>query len=318
MLNSYEGPPIVTRFPACILATCCVPWDADGRFLAAPFEEQVRRLARLTPQLYVFGTAGEGYAVDDESFLAVVESFRRTATEVAVEPMVGVISLSLPTIVRRIDEARRLGIRRFQISLPSWGPLNDAEVDAFFAHTCGRFADCEFLHYNLLRTKRLLTPEDYARLADRHPNLTATKNSTDSIGRIAGLLRTAPQLRHFFTETGFGYAARIGECGLLASVSTTNHGRCRAYFEAGLRRDADALAAFDEELAAVTQAVVESVGPGPHMDGAYDKLIYGLHDPTFPLRLLPPYQGADEAARQRLSEALRRRAPRWLPDAAAD
>jgi len=101
-------------------------------------------------------------------------------------------------------------------------------------------------------------------------------------------------------------------------VSTTNHARCRAYFEAGLRRDAAAPAAYDEELAAVTQAVVESVGPGPHMDGAYDKLIYGLHDPTFPLRLLPPYQGADEAARQRLSEALRRRAPRWLPDAAAD
>lgn len=303
----------MTRFPACILATCCVPWDAEGRFVASSFAAQVRRMARLTPHLYVFGTAGEGYAVDDAQFREIVEAFHRATAEVGAEPMVGVISLSLPTIVRRIDEARRLGIRRFQISLPSWGPLNDVEVDAFFAHTCGRFADCEFLHYNLLRTKRLLTPDDYARLAERHPNLTATKNSTDALGRIAGLLRTAPQLRHFFTETGFGYAARIGECGLLASVSTSNPARCRAYFEAGLRRDGAALTAFDEELAAVTQAVTAAVGSGPHMDGAYDKLLYRLHDATFPLRLLPPYQGADDDAPRRFAEELRRRAPQWLP-----
>ena len=63
--------------------------------------------------------------------------------------MVGVISLSLPTIIERIERARQMGIRHFQISLPSWGALSDSELKTFFKETCGRFPDCSFLHYNL-------------------------------------------------------------------------------------------------------------------------------------------------------------------------
>lgn len=280
------------------------------------FVDQVRTLLALTPHLYIFGTAGEGYAVDDEQFAEITGEFQAEVTAGGGQPMVGVISLSLPTIVRRIAIARELGVRRFQISLPSWGALADAEVDAFFAHTCGRFPDCEFLHYNLLRTKRLLTPDEYARLADRHPNLVATKNSTDAIGRLAGLMRTASQLRHFFTETGFSYASRLGECGLLASASTLNHRRCRELFDAARNGDAAKLTAFDEELRAVTQELLAAVGAGPHMDGAFDKLLWRLHDDRFPLRLLPPYLGADESAVGQFIEGVRTRAPRWLPGSA--
>ena len=31
------------------------------------------------------------------------------------------------------------------------------------------------------------------------------------------------------------------------------------------------------------------VDGGPYIDGAYDKVLWKLHDPEFPLRLLPPY-----------------------------
>lgn len=305
------------RFPACILATCVVPWDEAGRFVEPLFTDQVQRLLQLTPHLYTFGTAGEGYAVDDEQFAAITQSFVRTMLDGGGRPMVGVISLSLPTIVRRIATARELGVRRFQISLPSWGELTSPEIDSFFDAVCGRFADCEFLHYNLLRTKRLITPEEYARLAERHGNLVATKNSTDSIMRLNGLLRTAAHLRHFFTEPGFCYAARVGECGLLASSSTINHTGCRLLFEAGQRRDGDELTKLGDELAAVGRELRAAVGPGPHMDGAFDKLLWRMHDDQFPLRLLPPYQGADDDAPRRFLEGLAKSVPRWLPDSGA-
>ena len=32
-----------------------------------------------------------------------------------------------------------------------------------------------------------------------------------------------------------------------------------------------------------------------HIDGAFDKMLYRVSDPTFPLRLLPPYQFASDA-----------------------
>lgn len=301
------------RFPSCIMATCVVPWDADGKFIEDLFREQVQNmLANCSRNLYIFGTAAEGYAVTDTQFDRIARVFVDTMRAGGAEPMVGVISLSLPTIQERIARARDLGVKQFQISLPSWGALSEREVFSFFKHTCGKFPDCRFLHYNLMRTKRLVTPEEYARLADEHPNLVATKNSTDAMDRIEGLMNQAPQLQHFLTETGFAYGSMLGECGFLASVALTNWSMAKAYFEAGRRRD-PSLWTMQAELNAFTRDLIGVVGSVPYIDGAYDKLLWRLHDRRFPLRLLPPYDGASDAVGDRLLEMLQQKYPRWAP-----
>ena len=303
------------RYPACILATCVVPWDAGGQFIEDLFRDQVRRLATAgTRHLYIFGTAGEGYAVSERQFDQITQVFHDAMRNAEAEPMVGVISLSLPTIVERIERARAIGVRQFQISLPAWGALTERETFEFFEQTCGRFPDCRFLHYNLLRTKRLVTAAEYAVLAARHENLVATKNSTDSLDRVSDLLTQAPQLQHFLTETGFAYGSLIGECGLLASVATTNWQSATRFFEAGQRRDAAALVAMHQELSALTRDLVAVAGPSVHIDGAFDKLLWKLHDGRFPLRLLPPYASADESCGDRLATLIREKYPDWAPD----
>src|SRR5581483_6479576 len=126
-----------------ILATAVIPWRPDHRFDEATFRRQVATIARgLTTHIYVFGTAGEGYAVTDAQGDEIAAAFWRAAQDFGVSPMLGVVSLSLPTILGRIERGRALGFREFQISLPSWGALNDRDLDAFFAETCGRFPDC--------------------------------------------------------------------------------------------------------------------------------------------------------------------------------
>ena len=132
--------------------------------------------------------------------------------------MVGVISLSLGTILERIQRCRDDGVRLFQISLPSWGALNDRELFCFFDSACGSFPDCQFLHYNLPRAKRIVTGQEYGRIAEAHPNLVGTKNTGDSLAHIQSLLEDAPQLQHFLSETGFVYGSLLGECGILASL----------------------------------------------------------------------------------------------------
>lgn len=301
------------RYPACILCTCVVPWDEQYRFIENLFIDQVQRLLKLTPHLYIFGTAGEGHAVTDRQFDQITRVFHATMRAEGAEPMVGVISLSLPAIVERIERARGIGVRQFQISLPSWGALTDDEMRTFFRATCGRFPDCQFLHYNLMRTKRLVTPEQYAELAAEHPNLVAAKNSTDAMERLTGLMQLAPELQQFPNETGFIYASQLGECGLLASLAT-NRSACRAYFEAGRRRDLPALLALHAEITAIVQELVAAAGPAVHIDSAFDKMLWKLQDERFPLRLLPPYQGATQAAFQRFAEFVRTKYPRWAPE----
>src|SRR5688572_29357361 len=161
-----------------ILATAVVPWTARLEFDEDKFIRQVQTIAGgLTRHIYIFGTAGEGYAVTDGQFDRIASTFWQVARPCGVAPMLGIISLSLPTIIERIARGREMGFRTFQLSLPSWGALNDQELDQFFAETCGRFRDCQFHHYNLARTKRLLTSVEYLRLASSHDNLIAIKAS---------------------------------------------------------------------------------------------------------------------------------------------
>jgi hypothetical protein len=49
---------------------------------------------------------------------------------------------------------------------------------------------------------------------------------------------------------------------------------------------------------------VPAVGDEAHMEGAYDKMFIKLHDPAFPLRLLPPYVSAGAAAFERFRAAI--------------
>jgi dihydrodipicolinate synthase/N-acetylneuraminate lyase len=302
------------RFPACMLATCVIPWDEHGDFMEDLFHHEVREmLAHGTKHLYIFGTAGEGYAVADRQFDQIVRVFQKIMHSGGAEAMVGVIDLALNHIIERIERARDAGVRWFQISLPSWGPLNDRELLEFFRQTCGRFPDCRFLHYNLMRTKRLVTAQEYARLAAAHPNLVATKNSTDSLTRIEELLTFAPELQHFLNEFGYAYGCLIGECGLLASLALTNWEAGRKFFDAGRNRDVHTLLSMQRALMALTRDLVAAVGDAAHMDGAFDKMLWRLHDRRFPLRLLPPYAGVDEACFERFATLLRENHPAWAP-----
>ncbi len=182
----------------------------------------------------------------------------------------------------------------------------------FFQETCGRFPDCSFLHYNLQRVKRLVTPEEYAQLAQQFSNLVATKNSTDSMDRIIGLMTKAPELQHFYTETGFGYGALLGECGFLISVASMNFQLGREYLEAGRVQNREKLVELQQELKHLTNDFIAFVGNDAHMDGAYDKFFCKMHDPEFSLRLLAPYATFNEEKFHGFVKFVREQYPRWL------
>ncbi len=289
------------RYPNVILATCPVPWTVRYELDELTFQQTVKWIcSQLSNYVYLFGTAGEGYAVTNRQFTAIAKSFRHCLPSQS-HPMIGLISLSLGTIIERIECGRDLGFHDYQLSLPSWGALTDREVDAFFAETCGRFPDCRFLHYNLARAKRLLKGDDYARLVSRHPNLVAVKMGGEDAAAFADILTKAPELQCFFTEFGFAAMRDRFECGLLAALSAADHKRARAYFAAR----GDDLRQGCEEFRAVHRAIKAAIDPAEtHMDGAYDKIYIKRLRPGFPLRLLPPYSFPDDGAVDRFEKGL--------------
>ncbi len=279
------------RYPSEILATCVIPWHSDYSFDEELFKAQVRLLREsLTRRLYLFGTAGEGYAVSNEQFEHIVRVFHSEMNTELDHPMVGIISLSLPTIIERIEFCRSVGIHDFQISLPSWGTLTDREVDIFFAATCGRFPDCNFLHYNLQRTGRVLRGVDYARLSAAHTNLVAVKYGGDDNEIRLDILQQAPLLQCFFMEGGYVDLRDKFECGLLLSIAVVNPNMAKVFFNARGPEQVKLLS----ELQRARRIFHKAVAGAGHMDGVFDKVYIKALLPNFPLRLLPPYTFAND------------------------
>jgi dihydrodipicolinate synthase/N-acetylneuraminate lyase len=294
----------MARYPSTILVACPTAWDEDFRLDEAFFRRQLELiLGDGWTHAYVFGTGSEGHAVDIERFTHVARVFWDGLN--GITPMIGAIGLSTANIVERLRIGYEIGFREFQISLPSWGPLNDDELLRFFVDTCGAFPDARFLHYNLPRTKRVLTGADYRRLIAEVPNLVATKNTGGGLEGAIDLLTHAPELMHFMGEWNFPHGAMAGEAGLLATMAQLTPQRCRELFDAGVRRDVEPLFRLQHEFAKLSAELWAVGRPGIHMDGAYDKMLVKLGMiPEFPLRLLSPYQSFDEDDYQRMKAVL--------------
>jgi len=283
----------------CQPATVCVPWGKAGEFLEPVFRRQVRLLRQAGfGNLYIFGTAGEGYAVTDPMFKEIATVFFGEMLGGAGLCQLGIIGLSVSQIRARIDLGLEIGYRDFQISLPSWGTVTDQELARFFRDVLGPYPQARFLHYNTGRGGRVLTGGDYARLTAEHPNLVATKSGGHTVASLLALLEGAPDLCHFVTELDYAAACLLGRaCGLLVSVSAIHPARSREFFDAGQRGDGDTLRRLTREPNRIRAQVIATVAQERgHMDGAYDKLYARLADPEFPLDLLSPYQGASPVA----------------------
>jgi dihydrodipicolinate synthase/N-acetylneuraminate lyase len=301
------------RYPQTVLASCEIPWDEHEQLLEDVFRQEVRMVLAMGFQhLYVFGTAGEGYAVDSARFRQIVEIFRDETSGAEVYPQIGVIGLSTATIIERIALAHALGFRTFQISLPSWGALNDTELLRFFTDVCGAFPDARFLHYNLPRAKRVLGGADYRRIADAVPNLAATKNTGGGAQRAADLMRHAPDLQHFFGEDNFMAGSMFGECSLLASLGPLAPRRAWEYLAAGRDLQLDRLLTLHHAFLCLLYDVLGPLLVKERIDGAYDKVIVRLGGlEAMPLRLLSPYQGFDEHEYQQCRRIFDQRYAAW-------
>lgn len=304
------------RYRRTILATCCIPWTEGDVFDEDAFRQSIARLtAGGIEDLYIFGTAGEGHAVSNRDFELITRTFIVEAQAQGVPPMVGVMNSSIATVLERIEFGAALGCSVFQISLPNWGSMTERDVRGFFDTVCGRYPTLQFIHYNLARAGRILRAADYVRIAADHPNLVGTKYGGGDPELIAGLLLQAPMLRHFLTELGFYMGCSIGDCGLLASVSSSNVRLARQYYEVGVTGNLTRLAALHRELAWMMTELRRSVGPDIRIDGTYDKIVAKIAEPDFPLRLLPPWESPSEESYRRYHDFLVGNLPTWVGEA---
>jgi dihydrodipicolinate synthase/N-acetylneuraminate lyase len=301
------------RFPQSILISCEIPWDEREKFVEPIFRQEVQHLLKLGfLQLYIFGTAGEGYAVDTARFTQIAKVFFEETRGECPFPQVGLIGLSTANVCERLEIAMAIGFRDFQLALPSWGALSDSEVLRFFRDVCLTHPESRFLHYNLMRSKRLLTGADYRRIADEVPNLVATKNTSPDLSHAMDLLRLAPEMQHFLSEVTFPVCCAYGECSLLSSFAGMFPAATKKLFSYGRERSYERLFQFQKEYLAAVDDVIGPMIQHSRIDGAYDKTIVRLGGLPMPSRLLSPYEGIPEEVYQESKRILDTQHFEWL------
>ena len=210
----------MARYDSTVMVSVVCPWDEYEQLAEDVFRRAIRYAYESGfRRIYVFGTAGEGYAVDSARFRRVIEVFGDELAGTEAVPMVGVIGLSTANVLERLRVAHGLGFREFQISLPSWSTPTDPEVLRYFQEICGAFPDARFLHYNTGKSGRILSGHHYRPIVDSVPNLVATKTMTSDLNVVASVVREAPELMHFFTEQTIVYGSLFGECALLGTYA---------------------------------------------------------------------------------------------------
>lgn len=301
------------RYPATGLGAALIPWKEDFTLDEALFRRGLRNmLAGGLRYIYTFGTAGEGFAVDDDAFFHVNRIFIEELKAAGATPIVGCISLSAAHMIHRLRGAYQLGARDFQISFPSWGALTDAEVDIFFHQVCDQFPDCSFMHYNNGgRSKKLLRAKDYVRLAREIPNLASVKFMNDSLEDVINVVRADCPIQFVLSEYGYGYGCLFGECSMLFSSTSTHLPTAWRLFRAGQERDIDTIVALEKEVA-ISQEILFETCSTPVINAAYDKLYIKATIPEFPMRLYPPYQTFSDQQVNDYFNQMRARLPQWF------
>ena len=294
------------RYPLTMMCAACIPWTDDFDFDEAKFRVHVKDLVDGgAKSIYIMGTAGEGYALDIDTFTRVVRAFLDVCKDGEdVMPMVGLISTSAKEIMHRIEIAQSLGCRDFQIALPCWGALTDDEVVEYFKMVCGRFPDCRFIHYNNgPRSKKLVTADLYVKLAQLVPNLVAAKYSTHNMPEIYILAKTQCPITFYLVDGGYTFGAMVGQFGFLNSFYSINMKLAWKYFEAGQNRDYETLLHGDAFYRDTSECF--SFIERPLIDSAYDKSIERVADPDFDNKLYPPYMGLTEDEFEKVNKTMR-------------
>jgi dihydrodipicolinate synthase/N-acetylneuraminate lyase len=272
------------------------PWTEDYDLDEPALVGQVERLIQNGfEHIYILGTAGEGYAVSDRQYRRIVDVFCDAMSGPDLYPQVGVITLSADHAIERIEYGMSRGARTFQIVLPSWGAMTSVEKVDFFRYVCGAAQDANFLHYNYPRGMNTMSAAEYEMAIDAVPNLVATKISTMDMGFIRSLMTRAGVLQHFFLQGPYPYGCLYGECSLISSLAPVFPNLSRQLFAAGSGGDIEAAFRIQQRMIEVAAGLYAGV-EGPHIDGAFDKLTSWLVDPSFPRRLLPPFQPLSDAA----------------------
>lgn len=125
--------------------------------------------------VYAHGTAGEFHLLDDDEFARISDLLAMACGRTGMAYQLGASHPVPQTTLARIGRTRNLEPGAYQVVLPDWLPLTEAECAAFLSRAAAVAAPVPLVLYQPPHAKTLLAPDALERLLDNVPALIGLK-----------------------------------------------------------------------------------------------------------------------------------------------
>ena len=245
--------------------------------------------------VYSNGTAGEFHTQTENEFDRISDLLARKCEAASLPFQIGVSHMSAQLSRDRLRRAKRLRPSAFQVILPNWFPVTDDEVVRFLDTMAAEADPVGLVLYNPPHAKRVLSPEDIGRLAERVPALVGVKMAA---GDQDWFQRLGPALTRLSVFTpGHQLATHLpmGSSGAYSNVACLSPARAQWWFEL-MRRDLPAAQAAERRLQSFFQRYITPyIRDAGYANAAVDKLLAVIGGWTdistrlrWPYRSIPP------------------------------
>lgn len=290
-----------------------LPWDSRWRLDERNCDANLDRLVAAAPGgLYTLDTSSEFYTLEFDEWQAIASRFvkRCRAANVTFPIGLGCTWTNQEGALRRVREARDLGVEVIHLSPPYWLPLPPEGIVDFYSAVNANAGHLGVIIYAPNWGKIGLTPAFYRRLVAEAPCIIGTKTDGGTVELYRDVIE-GERHSHFAHEQKLVTAARAGASGCysaLAGVSVEYAKEWWAMMDAGRWDEAEAR---HERVQRFYDEAVQPLRDRGIIAGAIDKAMAQVGGFTGSRQLRPPYLSVPDD----LYAAMKEAAHRHLPEA---
>lgn len=199
------------------------PWQSDGTVDTGIVRELVVRYAEAgLDGAYTTGTDGEVHVMELDELAQLVPPFADAAAAASLPVQVGCGWSHTNGVIARGQIARLHGVEIIQVTLPAWIPLSDDEIVRFYGAIGAALPELRLIHYNIMRSGRMMNGEDFRRAHEVAPNLAGSKHTGGNMSLLQDIIDATPEMAHFTVDADIVSGVLVGSPGYYSFIANTS------------------------------------------------------------------------------------------------
>jgi len=308
--SAHMNPPL---FPKGNWATLLLPITESDAIDYGLLGREIDRLVEAKVDgIYSNGTAGEFHTQGTREFLEVNRLLAEKCHAAKMPFQIGANHPCAQEALERIKITRELDPEGYQVILPDWFPVTDAEARDFLEKMAAAAAPAYLVLYNPPHAKRRLSLEEIAGLSEAVSGLAGVKLPGGDSEWYASMRRLLPRLSVFIPGHFMATGLRQGAHGSYSNIACLDPRRSQRWHETILRDGESGIEIERQILAFFDKHLFPLIHMG-YPNAAIDKLLAAIGGWT-PLgtRLRWPYRFLDAAKADELRAAAHREMPAFF------